>query len=288
MISALKVELWKSRHNPFWVLALFVGIGMALLHTAETVPFVQSAYYGNLELRELLGIAGFGNFDPCSLFIYWMPFTGYTYGSFLFYESWPLLAAMPFAWSFCQERYCGYSLQSISRCNKRAWFHAKFLAVFISGGIITAVPLIVSLLAQATFAPAIPIRYQMMQVVGITNADFLASIYYSHPWLYCICWCGVQFLLGGTVATISFIFGSRLRFTTLAILLPYGLCYFLAAVGTALCSFSDVSFVTNVLHLAMAVPSDNNPGWIIISFIGITTCVSYFSGYRQVVCHDFF
>lgn len=288
MSGALKVELWKAKHNHFFRLALIVGITIALCHTKETVPMVQEARYYNLEMQHTLGIPGFGGPDPCSLFLYWMPFTGYTYGSFLFYEIWPFLAAMPFAWSYSQERYCGYYLQSISRVSKCAWFNAKFLAVFISGGIITAIPLLVSLMAQATFAPAIPLKYQMMQVIGISNADFLASLYYTHPWIYSICWCGVQFLLGGAAAVIVFLFGSRLRFTALSVLLPYGLCYFLAAVGTALHSFIDVPFVTNVLHLAMAAPLDRNPGWLIFSFVGIATGVSYLAGYSQVVCHDLF
>lgn len=217
-----------------------------------------------------------------------MPFTGYTYGSFLFYEVWPLLAAMPFAWSYSQERYQSYYLQPISRVGKRGWFHAKFLAVFISGGIITTVPLVISLFAQASFAPAIPMEYQMMQVVGITNADFLASVYYTRPWIYCICWCGVQFLLGGAAAVSAFLVGSRLRFAALGILLPYGLFYCLAALGTVLRSFVNVSFVTNVLHLAMAVPLAHNPGWLIFSFVGVTTGISYLVGFHQVVHYDLF
>lgn len=192
------------------------------------------------------------------------------------------------AWSYSQERYRSYYLQPISRVGKSGWFQAKFLAVFISGGIITAVPLVISLFAQAVFAPAILIQYQMMQVIGITNADFLASVYYTRPWIYCICWCGVQFLLGGAAAVSVFLFGSRLRLAALAILLPYGLFYCLAALGTVLRSFVNASFVTNVLHLAMAVPLAHNPGWLIFSFVGFTTGISYLTGYHQVMRHDLF
>lgn len=286
MYSVLKVELWKSKHNFFFRLALLFGIAVALLHTIETIPMVQVARYNNMQLRQTIGVPGFGNLDPCSLFLYWLPFTGYTYGSFVFYETWPLLATLPFAWSYSQDGFSSYYFQTISRSGRRAWFHAKFLAVFISGGIVTCLPLVLSLAMQATFAPAIPIRYAMMQVIGISNADFLASLYYAHPWIYCICWCGVQFILGGTAAVTTFIFGRRLRFVTLAILLPYILFYCLAAFGTALRTFIDVPFVTNVLHLAMAVPLSHNPGWLIFLFIGITLCVSYLIGYCQVVHHD--
>lgn len=288
MKAALKAELWKSKHNPYFWLSVWIGIFIALLHTTETIPMVEDARINNMFFQYAIGIPGFGNPDPCSLFIYWMPFTGYTYGSFLFYEIWPLLAAMPFAWSYSQERYRSYYLQPISRVGKSGWFQAKFLAVFISGGIITAVPLVISLFAQAVFAPAILIQYQMMQVIGITNADFLASVYYTRPWIYCICWCGVQFLLGGAAAVSVFLFGSRLRLAALAILLPYGLFYCLAALGTVLRSFVNASFVTNVLHLAMAVPLAHNPGWLIFSFVGFTTGISYLTGYHQVMRHDLF
>lgn len=286
MSGILKVELWKSKHNRFFILALIIGIAVALYHTAETIPMVQEAWYYNLEMQQTLGIPGFGNLDSCSLFLYWMPFTGYTYGSFLFYEIWPLLAAMPYAWSYSHECYNGYYLQTVSRVNKIKWFHAKYLALFISGGIVTAIPLIVSLLAQATFSPAIPMEYTMMQVIGISNAEFLSSLYYTHPWIYCICWCGVQFLFGGTAAVTVFLFGSRLRFIPLAILLPYGLFYCLAALGTAFDTFANVTFEVNILHMAMAAPLSHNPGWLIFSFIGILMCISYLTGFFRVVNHD--
>lgn len=286
MSGALKVELWKAKHNRYFTLALIVGIAIALYHTTETIPMVQEARYYNSEMQRAIGIPGFGNPDPCSLFLYWMPFAGYTYGSFLFYEIWPLLAAMPYAWSYSQECYCGYYLQSVSRVNKITWFHAKFLSLFISGGFVTVIPLAVSLLAQATFSPAIPMEYTMMQVIGISNAEFLASLYYTHPWTYCICWCGVQFLFGGTAAVTVFLFGSRLRFAPLAILLPYGLFYCLAALGTALDAFVDVTFEMNILHIAMAAPLSHNPGWLIFSFIGVLICISYLTGFYRVVHHD--
>lgn len=286
MSGALKVELWKAKHNRFFWLALIGGIVIALYHTIETIPMVQEARYNNLIIQQSLGIPGLGDPDPCSLFLYWMPFTGYTYGSFLFYEIWPLLAAMPFAWSYSQECYSGYYLQSISRVNRITWFHAKFLAAFISGGIVTAIPLVVSLLAQATFSPAILMEYTMMQVIGISNADFLSSLYYTHPWIYCICWCGVQFLFGGMAAVTVFLFGSKLRFVYLAILLPYGLLYCLAALGTAFNAFVDVPFETNILHMAMAAPLNHNPGWLILSCIGILISVSYLAGFYRVVHYD--
>lgn len=286
MYSVLKKELWKAKNNPFFWLALLAGILMVLIHAKEAMKLVQAAYYGNMEIREILQVPGFGNMDSCSLFLYWMPFTGYTLGSVLFYESWPLLAAIPFAWSYSQERRSGYYLQSISRGNKKHWYCAKFLAIFISGGVVTSVPLFVGLFVQALFAPAIPLKYEMMQVIGIINADFLAALFYTHPWLYCFCWCGVQFMLGGSVAVLAFVFGSKVRFITLAMLLPYALCYVLAAAGSALRSFVDVSFVTNVLHIAMPAPLARNPGWLIFSFIGIVTGVSYLAGYHQVMHHD--
>lgn len=286
MSKVLKVEFWKATHNRYFALALIVGVSIALYHTIETISMVQEARYYNLEMQKIVGIPGFGTPDSCSLFLYWMPFTGYTYGSFFFYEIWPLLASMPYAWSYSQECYNRYYLQSISRTNRVTWFHAKFGALFVSGGIVTAIPLIVSLLVQATFSPAIRIEYSMMQVIGISNAEFLASLYYTHPWIYCFCWCCIQFLFGGTASVTVFLFSNRLRFVPLAILLPYGLFYCLAALGTAFKSFTDITLELNVLHMAMAAPLSHNPGWLIFSFIGGLTFVSYATGFYRVVYHD--
>lgn len=286
MYNALKTELWKAFHNLGFALAAIIGAALALIHTAETAPMVYDALENNRILREAVGIEGFGNMYSCSLFLYWMPFTGYTYGSFAFYEIWPILATLPFAWSYSQECRSGSMIQALTRSSRKAGFRAKYLAVFMSGGTVAALPLLISLLVEATFSPAIPLNYSMMQVVGLSNANFLAWLYYSHPWAYCFSWCGVQYLFGGAAAVLSFVFGGKLRFPVMGILLPYAVLYTLAVLGYAASAFVDISLETNIMHMAMAAPLSLNPAWLDFTVIGTMAGGSYIAGSWQVVHHD--
>ena len=66
-----------------------------------------------------------------------------------------LLAALPYCGFFCRDNKNQYILQYYSRMSKNKIHAARFIATFISGGLVTMLPLLLNLCATMMFIPAL-------------------------------------------------------------------------------------------------------------------------------------
>lgn len=283
MKYSVKTELWKATHNPYFLLSLLVGGILVLCNLVETRQNVQEMTRQTIDAMEH-GVPLTG-FTGCSLFIWWIGCNGLTFGSTYFFQIWPVLAAMPFSWSLSQEAKSGALCQYATRGNRKNYFCAKFLAVFISGGLAVAFPLLADLLLNALICPDISLLFKN-PLTNIENSYFLSGLFYTHPWIYCLCWCLIDFLWGGSAAVLSFLAGTRVRFTVLAMLVPMAVIYTLGAAGTTLIRITGTILMLNPLYLPMAAPFGANPVWLSLPVMGAFVGVSFLAGYRRVVKDD--
>lgn len=279
MRNTLKMELWKATHNKMFFLALAVGLFLALADCWLSAQTVHELHINTLNgLESGYGTGGHAGF---SLFVMWMPINGIHITTRYFYLIWPLLAAIPYGWSYCQEQRSGMINQIIGRTNKRIYFNAKFNAVFISGGLAVMVPVVVNLLVDALICPyALPI----LGIVPIFNGNFMSALYYTNPWLYSLCWCGMEFLFGGAAACLCFLVGSMFRFQVITIMTPI----VLLTVFDSLCLrfFTATDIVLSPLQMAIAASPSMTPGWVLFAALMIMTGLSYGTGYWQVVVYE--
>lgn len=61
------------------------------------------------------------------------------------------------------------------------------------------------LAGYALFCPAL---IPELGFTSVFNGYFMSAIYYTHPWVYSLCWCAMEFLLGGAAAVLCFAVGS--------------------------------------------------------------------------------
>ncbi len=283
MKYSVKTELWKATHNPYFLLSLLVGFILVLCNLVETSQNVQKMTMQTIDAIEhgvpLTGFMG------CSLFVWWIGCNGLTFGSTCFFQVWPVLAAMPFSWSLSQEAKSGALYQYATRGSRKNYFYAKFLAVFISGGLAVALPLLADLLLNALICPDISLLFYNA-MTSIENSYFLSALFYTHPWAYCLCWCFIDFLWGGSAAVLSILSGTGVRFTVLAMLVPMAVISALGAVGTTLIRITGTALMLNPLYLTMAAPFGANPAWLLFSTMGVFVVISFLAGYRRVVKND--
>lgn len=138
----------------------------------------------------------------------------------------PLFAAIPFAISQFEEWRSGYAAQVITRCGRRKYMNAKYAAVFISGGITIAVPLIISMIVSMCYMPVIkmdPIALQSR----ISTVYMFGYTYIYHPVLYTVIYIFVDFLYGGIFACMAMVASSFVRNWFTAMTFPMVLSYFL-------------------------------------------------------------
>ncbi len=283
MSKVIKVELWKATHNIYFLIALTVGLILVLCNVCETCYTVQEITNSCFDAQSV-GVP-ISNFAGCSLFVWWIANNGFNFGSTYFYLVWPVLAAMPFAWSYAKESKTGCVYQYITRANRKSYFAAKYLAVFVSGGLVISLQVLADLLINALICPDESLLF-MNALTTVENRCFLSSLFYTHPWIYSLIWCVIEFFWGGSAATLSFIGGTKSRFSVTMILIPFVILYALGVVGICIIRLTGTTLMLNPLYLAMATPPGTNPGWLIFSVMGLFAAISLILGYRQVVKHD--
>lgn len=280
-MKSVKTELWKSTHNPMFYAALVIGLGIALINVLE------NKLTGD-ELRPLI-LSGdhVGSRSPWgfSLFLLWMPLNPTSYGTLLYSLVWPILAAMPYGWSYLRERAGGLYLQTTVRAGRTTNYLAKYAAVFVSGGLAAAFPVLCNLLASAMICPYV--LPSIMNSVQIADGYFLSELYFTAPWAYALLWCGVVFLLGGAAAGLCLLAGAGLRLQVTTMLTPFAILMGLDGLYAFLYEREGYrDLMLSPLKMVLSVPSAPNPEWVVLAAIFLMFAAGFAGGYWQAVKHE--
>lgn len=285
MRNTVRIELWKATHNPLFYTSILCGISISSLGIYENIQIVNTIT-GMLKAidAEAYGIST--SCEGCSLFVNWIATTGMSYASSLFYLVWPILASMPYGWSYCRERSTGLTEQIITRSCRCRYYYEKYLAIFLSGGIAVAFPILWNLLGSALFCPYY-VPNVTTSIAPIFSQAFLSKLYYSVPWIYAAIWCGVDFLWGGVTACLCLLVGTKVRLTFLVVLSPFLILSAIDVVYTFACSLMDIDILLSPIQLAKAATFIPNPEWVVFSLIFLLLAITLIAGASVVIKHDY-
>lgn len=234
MKRMLKEEFSQAfRGSLFWI-ALALGGLLALVHYGVEVflPYHDPQQVGQAIAQ--------GNFP--SVFNLWMGTSFTTVESYLFFLILPLLAALPFAGSFCEELQTGFLRAKLLACRqKHGYYVTKALAVFVSGGVTVLAPLLLNLLCTAATVPALtPIA--STGHFPIFPTGMWAGLYYTHPWRYTAAYLAVIFVYAGLFAQVALVASFYLQNRILVLLSPMLLYVFVYGFGSAISAEQFVPF----------------------------------------------
>lgn len=113
----------------------------------------------------------------------------------------PVIAALPFSLSHFREKKLGYDKLIICQIGRKKYHIMKYVISFVSGGIVTSLPPLASLLYSMTLYPLVPIfaNYQ----TTVMNGALWSEIYYTKPLLYVALYEIVCFIVGGSMAVLT-------------------------------------------------------------------------------------
>lgn len=272
MGRCIRVELGRGLRGGMFFSVLLIGLLLSGINVMESL---QRAREMSQLIRDSLAMGI--RFNPgCtgfSLFISWIALHPTGAGSMLFYFLLPLLAAIPYGWSYCQDRKSGYYTQVMVRMGKRRYFAAKYLAVFVTGGLAVAIPLIADLLVCALLLPDRAVHVYD-GLLPILNFALAAKLLYTNRWLYAALWCCLTFLWGGAFSCICFLPGTRFRLSTLTVLTPFAAVLGVDALIRAVCEAADWNYFS-VHQLPRPGSTAFSPGWATVSvlaFLIFLTC----------------
>ncbi len=139
----------------------------------------------------------------------------------LFYMLLPLLAGLAYGWSFSAERKSGYVAQMVSRSTKKSqYFLAKYIATFLAGGAVVAIPLVLNFLAVACFIPAYT-PDSFYQIYYFMNTHFLRGLFFNAPLLFVCCIILLDFIFAGLLAAACVALAFFVKNKFAVILLPF-------------------------------------------------------------------
>lgn len=126
----------------------------------------------------------------------------FTFFNELYFSLLPILAAFPFAGSFFKDYESGYMKNLCCRMDRTKYHLAKYIAVFLSGGVAAGFPYLAGFAVSALIYPADYPNVLAMRD-KITELSLFAEYYSTHPLAYVMLYLLVIVVFAGVLATFS-------------------------------------------------------------------------------------
>lgn len=263
MKSFMRIELKRAFQNPSFFIVLSIAMGICVWHFKENVwvwrDYVYSITY------------------PLSTFEKWMGADSASLQPTLYYLIIPIFCAIPYGKTFFFDIKSGYIEQLITRGEKNAYLAAKFIVAFISGAVISVVPLLFDFLLTATTFPTI-IPQAGIGTFPLCAADLMAGLFYTHPYLYIILYLLLDAVFFGLINVISIWAVSFVSNGFWIVLMPF-LSYIFVF---SMLQFVNLGRFAPFLFLRISQPTRSS--WSIIFlelFILIIVSVIFFIWYKK-------
>lgn len=212
MLVQMKIELKRSLNNKMMLLSLLLGCTISISHVIQYV-FVKDVYDSSIM------------WCPESVYYNWIGASSFPMQSYLYYLILPILAVLPAGTLLYDDIKSGYVKNVFIRTKKSNYFIAKYVAVFISGGIAFVLPLIINFVLTSMWLPnLIP---EPIIGIGPSLTSVGYEVYYSHPLLYNGLFLLVDFIFAGGMVSISLIAAYFVEHKFVVLISPFISYYFL-------------------------------------------------------------
>lgn len=279
--NMIKMECRKSMRNKFFYVALGVGLLFALLSALYNIDayfFSQKEKAGfSVDVNPMNQISG--------LYNRWIGGESFSMGFVLFFTLFPLLAAFPYGWSQCMEGKSGYTKNVVIRGGKLPYFFAKYIATFLSGGLVVLIPLVCNFLLVACFVPAWKPTIIYTMYYPIHHGSLWSEVFYTYPLVFVLLYLGLDFIFGGLFATMSYGLAAFVKNRVAVVMVPFFCMLGLHYCRTLLVYrvYKEISPL-NYLH-ALCVDNQVEPGIVMAEGL-IFFILPFFIIWRAGVRHE--
>ena len=222
MKRLLRLELGRAFSGHGFFLSLALGLVLSLLHFFLTVlPLSLTIDEYLVHNKEPLAFPGW-------LYSSWLGADPNSVFAFLYFLILPILASLPFADSFFQDAKGGFIQNICIRENRKYYFHAKYLAVFLSGGTCTTLPLLVNFLLCCVVMPAMKPEPAASTSLIFPTSTF-PDLYFNHPMLYVFLFLFIIFVFSGLIAGLALPISYHVGYRFLVLIAPFMVYIFIIA-----------------------------------------------------------
>lgn len=133
-----KVEIKRSILNLGFVLALMIGIFCVIYNKY----LIFERIYESKELAKGWGLKPYEEFSKLNFYDYWVVCLYETGTLYLIYFL-GIIAALPYGISYYRDKKSGFIKNICTRTDKKKYLNSKYIATFLSGGMVAAIPIII-------------------------------------------------------------------------------------------------------------------------------------------------
>lgn len=203
MHAVLKLELRKAFTNRLFLTALAVASAVAIYSAVFCILSYFKFKQMDAKANSLSGVILNPELPGSSLFTHWLGQEFISPAGALFYLLMPLLAALGYGWSYQSERKSGYMKHIVTRASKQQYFLSKYIAVFLCGGTVAVVPLMLNIMLVSAFVPAIQPDVFYDTYYSMHPWSAFADLFYAQPYAFMFLKICGTFVFSGLIAEIS-------------------------------------------------------------------------------------
>lgn len=131
----------------------------------------------------------------------------------------PLISSIAVGDNIAQDISTGYIKSFVSHSSLKKYLVNNIVISFILGGLVSIIPVLVSMWGMFLFIPHIPLNrfYSMMLV---SSQEFMPNLYFEHPLFYFFIRVGFIFIFGGAISVLATIVSFYLKNRYLSVVVP--------------------------------------------------------------------
>lgn len=257
MLNILKIEINRCFKNKIFLISLILSTTLVIWFSIERLPIcIEKNNNFSTEFMQ-------DDFLEIS-FTNWLGSNTTYLQQNIFYIILPLLVTIPFGSSFFSDINSGY-IKSISvRTSKKDYLLAKYIAVFVSGGVSAVIPMILSFLISSAFLPTM-LPESSYIYTNIWSVNKWAELLFKTPMLYIALYMLMLFVVSGIIATMSLL----ITYFSFKSFLPLVFPFFVYMFSSLLFELINMSAFSPRIFLT---PSDVNG----TTFSVIIFCIVFF------------
>ena len=195
-MSVFKMELKRSLDTVGMKIAVFMGLIIACYNKYT----VLSRIYNSIRYCKEMGIElPYAGFQKLTFYSYWIVSAGESAIFYLIYFV-GLMVALPYGVSYYSDNKNGIIKNICTRTDKGKYLRSKYLATFISGGIVSVIPLFFDFCLSKL---CVPVDYIRVQGTALRVSNEWGVFVVDHIYLAAVIYMILWFVFGGALTTVS-------------------------------------------------------------------------------------
>lgn len=213
--NIIRLECKKAFKNKYFFISILCGLCFGFISGLYSIERYR------LLLKDLSEIGGNPMTQAFGLYNCWIGGECGTLGFTCFYTLLPVLAVLPYGWSYCDEKKRGYLKIIKIRTGRLPYIIAKYIATFLSGGTVIVLPLIFNLLFVACFIPAVKPTMIYSLYYPMHYGAIWSDLFFTRPLFFTILYLILDFLFAGFFATLGLTASQYTNNRIASVFIPY-------------------------------------------------------------------